>query len=64
MPGWLRTELGEIVLIDIQLDLEIAQIGQRNDIALGAFVADETGGDELALFDVAFENGSVDRARG
>ena len=60
MPGCLGPSLREIVLIDIELDLQIVQIGHGNDVALGAFVADEAGGDELALFDVALENGAVD----
>jgi hypothetical protein len=34
----------------------VIQVRHGDDIALGAFVADETGGDELAFFDVAVEN--------
>ena len=56
-----RAELRKIVLIDIQLHLEIVQIGHRYDIAFGALVADEAGGDEFTLLDISFENGSIDR---
>ena len=45
-------EFREIVLADIEFDLEIVEIGHGDDVAFGAFVADETGGDEFAFFDV------------
>src|SRR5437016_2677758 len=44
-----RAELGEIVLADIQLHLQIVQVRQRHHVPFGALVPHEAGGDELTL---------------
>ena len=58
----LRAQLREIVLVDVELDFQIVQIGERDDVAFGALVADEAGGDELAFLDVALQDGARDRS--
>ena len=63
MPFWPDAELGEIVLADVELHLQIVQVGERHHVALGALVAHETGGDEFALFDGALQDGAVTGAR-
>ena len=59
-PCCCGVQLGEIVLRDIEFDFQIVQVGERNHVALGAAIADEAGGDELALLDGAFQNGAGD----
>lgn len=57
-----RPELGEVVLIDVDLDLQIVEVGDGDDVAFGALVADESGGDKFTLLDVAFQNRAGDRS--
>ena len=60
VPCWLALQLGEIVLADVELHFEIVEVGQRDHVAFGAAVADETGGDELALLHRALQDGAGD----
>ena len=52
----IHRNLGEIILADVELHEKIAQVGEGNDKPLGSAVADETGGDKFADFDIPFEN--------
>src|ERR1700722_1590148 len=54
------TELREIILIHIDFDLQIVKVGDRDYVAFRAFIAYESGGDKLALFDVALQNRAGD----
>ena len=56
-----RTEFGEIVLIDVELDLKVVEIGQRDDVTFRASIAGKTRRDEFAAFDVALQDGAGDR---
>src|SRR6267142_1406338 len=53
-------DLGKIVLADVELDSQVIEIGDGNHVSLGAALADEAGGDELAHLDVAGQNGGRD----
>ena len=61
MPCCFGVQLGEIVLADVQFHFQIVQVGQRDHVALGAAVAHEAGGDELALLHGALQDGAGDR---
>src|SRR5262249_9133153 len=58
--GVARMELGEVVLADVELYFQVVEIGHGDNVALGALVADESGGDEFALFHVALADGAGD----
>ena len=60
MPCW-PMQLGEIVLADVELHFEVVEVGEGDDVALGAAVAHETGGHELALLDGALQDRAGDR---
>ena len=57
-----RREFGEVVLSDVEFDLDVVQVGERNDgAARTAFgTAGELGGDEFTFFGGAIENRTAD----
>ncbi|MCG3159756.1 MAG: hypothetical protein JMDDDDMK_00776 [Acidobacteria bacterium] len=57
-----RTELGEIVLVDVEFDLKVVQVGHRNDVTFRAAITGETRRNEFAALDVAFQNDAGDRS--
>ena len=59
----IRCNAVEIVLINIQFDLQIAEIGKGDDEGLRAAIANKRSRDHLALLDVALENSAVTGTR-
>ena len=57
----MRRHLGKIILAHIQIHPQVIQIRDRKHIPFRPAIADKSGGDEFADFDVSFQHGRIHR---